>query len=274
MRASFMAYNFFMAIFPAIIFFFTLIAYFPIHDLHEGIMQYIKHLMPADAFSAVESTLNDILTIQHGSLLSIGFISAMLFSANAVFNMFKAFDKYDNSPGHRSVLRRLLLSLAMTLIFSVLLILSVVLITFGQIAIDWMESKHWLNDNITYYSLIVLQWVVTLSIFYLVISFSYYFGSSLKPKFKLITPGATLATIVSIIATVGFAFYVNNFGSYNRLYGSIGTLLIVLILIYTNCLIILYGYELNASIDKARKHHLKPAEMTAANLEQSVEKRV
>ncbi|MBI3234326.1 MAG: YihY/virulence factor BrkB family protein [Bacteroidetes bacterium] len=267
MRAAAMSYNFFLALFPAVIFFFTLIAFIPIEDLHFTIMQKISELMPKSAFESTESTITDILKNQRGGLLSFGFFSAMLFSSNAVFNMFSAFNKYDQTVESRSVIYRRLLSLLLTIFLSAFIIISVLLVTFGQTAIDFLVQKRWLTDGISYYGLILLKWGATIFIFYTVISCLYFFGSSLKRHFKLISTGTTVATIGSIITTVGFAAYVNNFNSYNKLYGSIGTLLVVMILIYFNSLMILYGYELNSSIEKAVRDKIKLQTMSVEDLE-------
>lgn len=267
MRSSAMAFNFFMALFPTVIFFFTLIAFIPIDYLHSSIMLNLSELMPKAAFQSIESTIEDILKNQHGGLLSFGFFSAMLFSSNAVFNMFSAFNKYDNAVESRSVLYRRLLSLILTIFLAIFIIISIILITFGQTIIDFLVTKHLLTDNVSYIGLIIIKWSAALLIFYTVISCLYFFGSSLKRKFKFISVGTTIATIGSIVTTVGFAAYVNNFNSYNKLYGSIGTLIVVMLLIYFNSLMILYGYELNTSIEKAVRDKKKLEKISVADLE-------
>jgi membrane protein len=266
MRAASMAYNFFMALFPAVIFFFSLIAYIPIENLHEDILKNISNIMPTSAFEAVQSTLNDILKNQHGDLLSFGIISALFFASNAVFNMFKAFNSYDKTADTRSVWRRRLLSLLITVILSLLLVVGVFLIAFGQFALDWLVEKGVLNRDLGFYSLVLVKWVIILALYFMIISFIYYFGSTVRHKWKFITAGNTIAAVGSISATLAFTFYVNHFNSYNKLYGSIGTLLVVLLLIYFNSLIILFGYDLNTSIQKAVAALIKPEEITSDKL--------
>lgn len=265
-RASSLAFNFFLALFPAVIFFFTLIAFVPIQDLHSSIMQKISELIPKAAFESVSTTIEDILKNQHGGLLSFGFFSALLLSSNALFNMFKAFNKYDQAVESRSLFHRRWLSLLLTILLSAFFIISTLLITIGQHVIDYLAEKQILTDNLSIAGLTIIKWGATILIFYTVISSLYFFGSSLKRKFKFISAGTTIASFGCMAATYGFSQYVNNFNSYNKLYGSIGTLLVVLLLIYFNSLMILYGYELNSSIEKAAREQIKPADMTASDL--------
>lgn len=266
-RASSMAFNFFMALFPAVIFFFTLIAFIPIQHLHDSIMLNISNIMPQAAFESVKSTIEDILRNQHTRLLSFGFFSALIFSSNAIFNMFQAFNKYDKAVESRSVLYRRVLALVLTIFMAGFLIISVVLITFGQVAIDFLVQKKWLTDDISYYGLIFIKWGVTIFIFYTIVSCLYFFGSSVKRKFRFISTGTTIAVIGSIVTTLAFASYVNNFNSYNKLYGSIGTLLVVLLIIYFNSLMILFGYELNSSVEKAIRTKLNANDIIVSDLE-------
>ncbi|MDZ4756784.1 MAG: YihY/virulence factor BrkB family protein [Bacteroidota bacterium] len=270
MRASAMAFNFFLALFPAAIFFFTLIAFIPIGDFHKEIMSYLSTLIPTSAFKAVEKTLTDILKNQHGGLLSFGFFSAMVFASNAFFNMFKAFSLYDSAEEKRTELKRRLLSLYLTLLLSLAVVIAIALFTVGQYGLNWMAHKHYISDKFTYYTLVVVKWAFTIFLYQLVIASMYYFGSTVKRKFDLLNPGILLATAFTIGATAIFAYYVNNFNSYNKLYGSIGTLLVILLLIYFNALIILYGYELNAALEKLKEKKINPETITAEQLEKEV----
>ncbi len=270
MRASAMAFNFFLALFPAAIFFFTMIAFIPIQDLHKEIMSYLSTIIPSTAFKAIEQTLTDVLKNQHGDLLSLGFLSAMLFSSNALFNMFKAFNLYDSADEQRSEIKRRGLSLLLTLLLSFAVVVAITLFTVGQYGINWMARKHLLSGNFAYGTLVVVKWAFTIFLYQFVIASLYYFGSAVKRKFVLFNPGVVLATVFTIIATALFAYYVNNFNSYNKLYGSIGTLLVILFLIYFNALIILYGYELNAGLEKLKDKKVSPESITAEQLETQV----
>lgn len=252
-RASAIAFSFFLALFPAIIFLFTLIPYIPIKNFQVELFLLIQEFLPPNAFSTVEETIQDILTRQRGDLLSLGFFMALIFSTNGLASMMSAFDASLHSFQRRSWLGQRLITIVLLFLLSVLITLAIALITGGQFAIDYMVQRGLLNGDFTYYLLTLGKWVVTLMLFFFAYAFLYYFAPAKKTRWRFISPGGTLATILSIFVMVGFSYYITNFGQYNKLYGSIGTLLIVLLLFYLMSLILLIGFELNASINEAHQ---------------------
>ena len=142
---------------------------------------------------------------------------------------------------------------ALPAIFSVLLIVATILIIFGEIAIKYLVTHHILKTKTQVWLLLLGKWVVVLALFFIAISFLYYYAPSMKKRWRFISAGSTLATVLTIITSIVFAYFVNNFGQYNKLYGSIGTLIVMLLWIYFNSLILILGFELNASIDNAKK---------------------
>lgn len=253
MRASAMAFNIFMALFPAVIFFFTLVAYLPIRAQHNEILEFLRTLIPSGVFEAIETTLTDILTRQHGNWLSLGFFSALLFAGNAVYNMFTAFDHFDHQEESRSSIRRRLLALALTLVMSSLIILALAIGTIGPLLLDWLNQNHIITGDIEFYLLVTFKWLITAFLFYSVVTFLYYFGSSVKRRFRFFTPGATLATLCSLAASSAFSYYINRFNTYNKLYGSIGVLIAIMLILYVNSMLVLFGYDLDVSLQRARR---------------------
>lgn len=253
-RASAIAFSFFIALFPFLIFLFTLIPYIPIQDFQNELMILIKDLVPPGTYETIEETLTDIInpTRPRGDLLSIGFFMALIFSTNGLASMMSAFDATINSIYRRSWLSQRFAALIMLLVLSVLLTIAIALLTGGQIFINYLENHMILHDRFTVYLITFGKWVVILALFFFAYSFLYYMAPAKKTKWRFISAGGTLATLLSIIAFVGFSFYINNFSQYNKLYGSIGTLLIILLLMYLMSLILLVGFELNASIHHAR----------------------
>lgn len=256
-RASALSFNFFLALFPATIFFFTFIAYLPIANSHDQILQFFSEVLPASAFLSIESTLEDILKHQRGSLLSFSMVMAVYFGTNGIHSMMNAFDKYVKHEHERSFFKQRLIATALLFFMSMLVIVAVTLITFGTMAFDKMLELKLLSDKLVVYALDGIKWVVILAVFFTLISSLYYWGPARAKRWRFVSPGSTLATILSIVTTLGFAYYVNNFNSYNKLYGSIGTLIVVLLLIYFNCVILLVGFELNSSIDKGLETRLR-----------------
>ena len=248
-RASATAFNFFLAVFPSIIFLFTLIPYVPIDNFQDQLMDLMKQFMPRAAFEATESTLEDIIKNQHGSLLSFGFVAALYFSTNGFNAMIEAFNSSYHSIESRSLLMQRLISLLLVFILTMLILTAVSLIIVSEFALH----KIFHRDLFASYLIQIGRILIIFSLFFFVISFTFYLGPSKKTGWKFFTPGSFLATALSILTSVGFAFYVNNFGQYNKLYGSIGTLIVVLLWIYFNSLVILIGFELNASIHTAKR---------------------
>lgn len=251
-RASAIAFSFFIALFPFLIFLFTLIPYIPIDNFQNELLILIKDLVPVSTYETIEDTLTDIITRPRGDLLSIGFFMALIFSTNGLASMMSAFDATIHSIYRRSWLSQRFAALLMLLVLSVLLTFAIGLLTGGQQLIGYLEDRYILHDRLTVYIITFGKWVVILALFFFAYSFLYYMAPAKKTKWRFISAGGTLATVLSIITFIGFTFYINNFSQYNKLYGSIGTLLIILLLMYVMSVILLVGFELNASIYSAR----------------------
>lgn len=252
-RASAIAFSFFLALFPAIIFLFTLIPYIPIRNFQSELFLLIRDLLPASTFVAVEETIQDILTRQRGGLLSLGFLMALLFSSNGLVSMMNAFDASLHTIEKRNWLEQRFISIILLFILSVLLTIAIALIIAGQYALNYLDDSSLVGSRLTYYLLSVGRWVITIALFFFAYSSLYFFAPTKKTRWRFISPGGTLATILSIVVLLGFGYYITRFAQYNKLYGSIGTLLVVMLLCYLMSLILLIGFELNNSISAARR---------------------
>ncbi|MCX6270221.1 MAG: YihY/virulence factor BrkB family protein [Bacteroidetes bacterium] len=255
-RASSIAFNFFLATFPAIIFFFTIIPYIPVANFQTSLMSLLKDMIPEHAYYTIESTIIDIITRPRKSLLSLGFIMALYFSTNGINSILEAFDMTVHAREKRTWFKQKLIAIFLVILLAFLTIIAIVLITSGTLVLDFLVQKHILKDWDYYYLLQFGKWVVITSLLYFAISSLYFFGPVRKSRFRFFSAGATLASILTLAISIGFDFYVSNFSKYNALYGSIGTLIILLLWIYFNSNILLIGFELNASIlsaDDARK---------------------
>jgi membrane protein len=252
-RASAIAFSFFVGLFPAIIFLFTLIPYIPIENFQNQLFLLIKDMVPANAFMAIEETVQDILHRQRGGLLSLGFFMALIFSTNGFASMMTAFDASLHSFERRTWMGQRLIALLLLAIMSVLLTLAIALITYGQHFINYLANNGYLKDHFIIILLTLGKWIVILVLFFMANSFLYYLAPAKKTKWRFISAGGTLSTGLSVATFVGFTYYINNFGQYNKLYGSIGTLLVIMLLMYLLSMILLIGFELNASINEAIK---------------------
>lgn len=247
-RANSIAFSFIIALFPFLIFLFTLTAYLPIPDFNLTIRQYLSGILPYEAETFVFQMIDDIITQPRGTLLSVGFILTIYFASNAMIGISQSFDKkgYDYFKGRTGIQERLT-ALRMTLLVGFLLILAAVVGIVGKIAIDYINDL--LNlQFVTYISVVLLRYLIIFGLIYFLIGFIYRYASSVENKFKLFSPGALLATILTIVASELFGYYVNNFANYNKFFGSLGTLIILMLWAQFNSFILLVGYELNVSI--------------------------
>ena len=252
-RASSIAFSFFLAIFPMIITFFTLIPFIPIKDFHVVLLDLIEQITPSTANDIISETLTDIINRPRGGLLSFSFVLTLIFATNGIDNLIQAFNVTYHTIETRTLVKQRLIAILLFFIISVILVISIGLITVGSSIINYLFDHHLLTNWLTYFLLQAVKWVILVANLFFTISFIYYLAPAKDSKFRFISAGSTLATILSIVTMLGFNFYVQNFSSYNALYGSIGTLLIILLWIYINAFILLIGFELNASIQGAKK---------------------
>ena len=257
-RASSVAFNFFLALFPGIIFLFTLIPYVPVHNFQNELLDMLGSILPHNAYQATKSTLEDIIKHQRGGLLSLGFVLALYFSTNGINSMMDAFNECYHVVETRSALKQRVISIFLTIIITILIVFSTVLLIFSESVFSYLLKLGILKDAFIYYLLLIGQWVVVIGMFLFGISILYFFAPAKRKSKGIITTGAVVATILVLLTSMGFAYFVNNFGKYNKLYGSIGTLIVILLWIYFNSLILLIGFELNASITMAKKTMKKP----------------
>ncbi|HJN64464.1 MAG: YihY/virulence factor BrkB family protein [Flavobacteriales bacterium] len=251
-RASSLAFNFFLAFFPSIIVFFTLIPYIPIDSLQETLMELLAVVLPPSTNEITFQTLEDIISNPRGGLLSVGFILALYFSTNGINSLIEAFNSSYHIREIRPLIQQRILSLGLTLLLSIMLIIAIGLIIFGTVVVNYLVSSEIITTGAA--DLIIYgKWFVMLSMLFFGISILFHLGPALKSKWKLFTPGSIFATIFIIITSIGFNYYINHFSQYNKIYGSIGTLIIILLWMYFNSIILLTGFELNASISNAKQ---------------------
>jgi membrane protein len=251
-RASSIAFNFFLAFFPALIFLFTLIPYIPIDNFQEILLQLLNDVLPPSTNESFFSTLNDIISHPRGGLLSFGFIMALYFSTNSVNSLMEAFNSSIHIIESRTAWKQRLIALNLTLILAVMLVVTIGLIVFTQIAQSYLVKWGFLEPS----SLTLInfgKWLILLSFLFFGISTLFQFGPAQKTDWQFFSPGSILATFFIVITSIGFGYYIENFSQYNKLYGSIGTLIIVLLWLYFNAIVMLIGFELNTSIFKAIK---------------------
>ena len=252
-RAAAISYSVFLAIFPFLIFLFTIIPFIPIDNFQQSLLGIIQDFMPRMAFESVRETIIDIVTRPRSSLLILNLILTLYFSTNGVNSLIEAFNNTYHVLETRSGYKQYLISIFIVLINSVLLIIAIGLITFGSSIVSWLLPYKIGSSVAMVFLLQFLRWLIIVGLLLTAISIVYYLAPAKHKSFRFLTAGSLLATILIVITTLGFNFYVDHFSSYNALYGSLGTLMIVLVWIYINAISLIVGFELNASIRTAGK---------------------
>lgn len=249
-RSSAIAFNFTMAIPPAMIFLFTLVPYMPIsQEFITQMFSLIRDVVPGEENNqGLIYFLSDILNKPRTGLLSVGFVLAMFFSSNAMMGIMRSFDKNYVGFIKRKGLQQRAMALRLTLIIFILFMISITTLVMQGKVLRWLGVKNQLLISIIHN----FRWVIIVLLFFFAISIIYRYAPAVHKRWKLINPGSILATFLMILFTGGFSYYVSNFSNYNELYGSISTLLILMLLIYFNSLVLLIGFELNVSINSLK----------------------
>jgi membrane protein len=273
-RANGVAYNFILATFPAIIFLFTLIPYvsnyFPEINT-ESIMLFMKDVVPSDTYEVVSTTVLDIVSNQRGGLLTLGFFFAMYLSTNGMMALMRAFNACYKTVENRNPWKTRLIATGLTFNMTFVLFLAILLLVVGQLVMDYffdhIREFDFINlDSFTVNLIFVLRFLVIFVVFFLAISTIYYFGPAIHYNWRFFSIGSLIATLLCLGVSYGFSFYITNFGTYNKVYGSIGVLIALMVWIQLITVVLLVGYEVNASIHeairnealwKARKYRLK-----------------
>ncbi len=250
-RASSIAFNFVMAIPPAIIFLFTLIPFIPITDaFQQEMFSLIRDVIPGEKDNSVLiKFLEDFINKPRNGLLSLGFLLSLYFSSNAIMGIMRSFDKNYIGFKKRKGLQSRLVAIKITMFLYLFVFASVLLLVARGAVLKWLGVT-----NETIITIINnFRWLVVILLFFACISYIYRHAPSVHKKWKFINPGSIVATFLMLLMTFLFSWWVAHFGNYNQLYGSIGTVLIIMALIFINSLVMLIGFELNVSISTLRK---------------------
>jgi len=248
-RANSIAFNFFLSLFPAVIFLFTLLPMLPITaDYISYMRNSTASLMPQQAHAYLFSVVDGVSSIKRGGLQSLGFIFALIFSSSGMVTLMYGFHKsYERVFRKRSYVKNRLVAIGLTILTATIFLVSMLLIIFGGPILQIILDKLDVGDNSTIV-FNLFKWLISFAVIYLGITTIYRYGSALKKKITWINTGAVLATILSILSSLIFSFFINSFGRYNEIYGSIGALIVLLLWIQINAFVVLVGFELNASI--------------------------
>ncbi|MBL0308406.1 MAG: YihY/virulence factor BrkB family protein [Bacteroidetes bacterium] len=253
-RSKAIAFSFFLAIFPALTFVFTLMPYLPyFRDLDVVVLNFLRQVLPNQESyifikNFIEPLLTDLAKHKRGGLLTGSFILVLFLTSEGVIAMMSSFDKSYDYYKKRNAIQTRLVAFKITLLLTLLFISSISLIVLGRTLFNFLFSMMPLDGSINEVLFGILRYALILIMFFVGISLIYYYGPATKTKYKFISTGATVATILSIFVSVGFSYYVANFSKLNVIFGSIGTIMLLMIWLNINSFILLVGYEINVSI--------------------------
>lgn len=253
-KASGVAFSFTLSIFPTIIFIFTLIPYvhsvFP-HVDQQSILNLISNVMPDTMFDAATGTIKDIVSNKRQGLLSFGAVLALILSTNGMHGLMNAFNSIYKSIDKRGFLKTRMIAIGLTLMLASVMFFSIFMLVIGKAVLDYLSVKAHITEDYILYLLFIIKYSVIGIAFFLAISMIYYFAPAIHSRWKFFSSGAIFSALSSGIVSYGFSFYINNFGTYNKFYGSIGMLIALMIWLYLLSFILLVGFEYNASVDRA-----------------------
>ncbi len=251
-RASSIAFSFFMAIFPFLLFILNLIPYITfIDDFQIKFLVFMNDLLPPETSEFFGTIFEDIARNPRGGLLSFSFILSIFLMTNGVNAIFTGFEFSYHTETNRSLVRQYLIAVGISLILALLLLLSVIITVYLTYAVDDLNQMGLLDSSGVGAG--IIKYIAFIMLIYTAVAILYYTGTREGRQARFFSIGAFFTTILFILTTFLFSLYITNFSSYNELYGSIGALLILMFYIWLNSNILLLGFELNASLIKLKK---------------------
>lgn len=255
--AATLAYYWMLAIFPAMIFLLSLLPYLPIENLHQAIMEFMTEILPQESGKMFSGVIAEVTMNQNSGLLSFGVLATIWAASNGMYAIMRQLNRTYDVHEARSFVKGRSIALLMTFVFGLVIIGAFSLIVFG----GYLQAA--LIDLVGYEStwlvfFRIFRWAVIVSLLLLAFSVIYYFGPNVKQKFRFITPGSALGVLLLIAASLGFQFYVNNFGNYAATYGSIGAVIILMLWLYIAGVVILLGSEINSLLESYKRTPTKP----------------
>lgn len=249
-RAASLAFNFFLAVFPGILFLFSLIPFVPIHGFLDALLLNIEGALPLSVRQPVINTLNDLVNNEREGFLIFNIVLTLYFASNGVDNLMTQFNATYLFKERRVWWKKRLIAIVLVLILTVLILSAVILISLTKVVLNYVITNGFINSSVSWLLVNSARWLVVVILFYLAISCLYYFGPAKRKNWTFFSVGSSVATLLIILTSLGFSYYITHFSSYNAIYGSIGTIIIVMLYFQLNSFILLLGFELNASVRK------------------------
>ena len=255
-RAAAVAYNFTLAVFPTIIFLFSLLPYMPIEHLDLKMISFIKGTVPKNLQADLTELITEIVNKKRGGVLSFGFLFALFASTSGILALMRSFNLTYKTNENRGFFKERFIAVGLNFLLTFVLIVSFTVFILGNFIVKYLAKQDILHYDFTFYLTKALTYFVTFSIFFFTISIIYYYAPAIHKRWKFFNAGSITASILTILITNVFSYYLVNFASYHKVYGSIGSLIALMAWLYFVALILIVGFEINASIDQVKSEDL------------------
>lgn len=247
-RASAVAYSFTLASFPAVIALFTVIPYIPVEGLDVQIMEFLERVMPEGIFADASATIFDIVSKPRSGILSLGFGFALVTATNGMVSLMGSFNVVYHDEENRGFFQTRLVALGLTLLLIIVLLVAIVLLIVGDYVMRLLDDLHIFQDSGMVLLVNISRYLTTFLALTLGVALIYRFAPIRKVNLRFSSIGALFASLLIILSTYIFSIYLSKFSTYNALYGSIGTMIALMIWYYVIALLLIFGFEVNASI--------------------------
>ena len=255
-RASSIAFNFLLSLAPTVIFFFSLLRYIPITNFRAEMLEVIANIIPENSYNIIQNQFNELQ--KHGlGLTTFGLLTSLFFAQKAIHGITEAFNATFHTMESRQWYKQRLVSISLVFIFYGLTLMALITNIYNKLFIQHLVDLGYIQINTRYYLIMIAKWIVLLLLTFIVISTLYYFCPSRKTKWRFFSAGSTLATILVIITSLAFTYFMNHFAQLNKFFGSLGALMALMLWMNINSLTLLIGFELNASINNAQQQNTK-----------------
>jgi membrane protein len=257
--AAQLAFYFFLSLFPALLFLVALLSFLPIQNVMDQLLAYLAEFAPQDVLDIIKEQLEDIAEGGRGGLLTIGFVGALWSSSLAMVAIIDTLNRAYNIQESRPIWTVRAMAIALTMMLAIFIVISITLVLLGPLMAEWMAA--WFGFGRAFeLTWKIAQWPL---VFFLVssgIGLIYFFAPDAEQEWVWITPGSLIATVLWILSSLGFRFYLANFGDYQETYGTIGGIVVLMLWFWLTGVAILVGAELNSEIEHASPYGKDPGE--------------
>lgn len=252
-RAGSIAFSFFMALFPFLLFLLNLIPYVPIDNFQEKFLLFIDGILPPQTSEFFIPIIEDISANPRGGLLSIVFILTIFLMTNGINAIFSGFEFSYHVTINRNFFKQYIVALVVSVFLALMLLVTVVIIVYSEYIIGTLKSEDFISNDVFWIS--TFRYLIFVILVYMEIAILYYYGIKEGKTIRFFSIGALVTTLLFMLTTYFFGIYIENFSNYNELYGSIGALLIMMLYIWINSNLLLLGFELNATLKTMRNQN-------------------